>query len=106
MATNTSVRNKELRFYKDGDGGFADVAGHTQAQNRMVARADRLIERFAAIMDFARGVKFNPDLTIAELGFSRAVFRTGSADAREPLGEYMGLWLGQLNFYQWCQNMI
>ena len=48
LATNTSVRNKELRFYKDGDGGFADVAGHTQAQNRMVAGADRLTERFAA----------------------------------------------------------
>ncbi len=33
MATNTGVRNKELRFYKDGDGGFADVAGHTGAES-------------------------------------------------------------------------
>lgn len=40
--TNTRVERKELRFYKDGDGWYADVAGHTQAQNRMVAGADRL----------------------------------------------------------------
>ena len=44
---NTSIRNKVLRFYKDGGGWFADVAGHTQAQNRMVAGADTLIEGFA-----------------------------------------------------------
>ena len=54
MATDTSVRNRELRFYKDGDGWFADVAGHTQSQNRMVAGADKLIERFAAGKDEVR----------------------------------------------------
>ena len=39
---------KTLLFYKDGDGWFADVKGHTQAQNRMVAGADKMIEQFAA----------------------------------------------------------
>ncbi len=35
----------KLRFYKDEEGGwFADVDGHTKAQNRMVAGADTLIE--------------------------------------------------------------
>ena len=54
MAKDTSVRNRELRFYKDGDGWFADVAGHTQSQNRMVAGADKLIERFAGGRDEVR----------------------------------------------------
>ncbi|MDY3228546.1 MAG: DUF6717 family protein [Kiritimatiellia bacterium] len=44
---NTSVRNKELRFYKEDGEWYADVAEHTQAENRMVAGADALIESFA-----------------------------------------------------------
>ena len=44
---NTSVRNKELRFYKEDGDWYADVAEHTQAENRMVAGADALIESFA-----------------------------------------------------------
>lgn len=42
-----AVVRKELRFYKDGDGWYADVEGHAQAENRMVAGADALIESFA-----------------------------------------------------------
>ena len=37
----------ELRFFKDGDGWFADVPEHTQSENRMVMGADALIDRFA-----------------------------------------------------------
>lgn len=44
---NTEVRNKELLFYRDGKGWYADVMGHTQAQNAMVAGADALIEGFS-----------------------------------------------------------
>lgn len=44
---NTSIRNMELRFYKEDGSWFADVEGHTQSENRMVAGADTLIESFA-----------------------------------------------------------
>lgn len=44
---NQVVKNKELRFYKEGAEWFADVPEHTQAENRMVAGADVLIESFA-----------------------------------------------------------
>ena len=43
----TGIKNKKLRFYKSGDGWFADVPQHTQAQNRMVAGADTLLESMA-----------------------------------------------------------
>lgn len=46
-AKNTTVINKELLFYKDGKCWYADVEGHTQAQNLMVAGADKLIEGFS-----------------------------------------------------------
>ena len=41
---STRVERKSLRFYKQGEEWFADVAGHTQAQNRMVAGADTLLD--------------------------------------------------------------
>lgn len=41
---STQVERKSLRFYKQGEEWFADVAGHTQAQNRMVAGADTMLE--------------------------------------------------------------
>ena len=41
---STRVECKTLRFYKQGGEWFADVAGHTQAQNQMVAGADVLLE--------------------------------------------------------------
>lgn len=44
---NTTVVNKELLFYKDGRCWYADVEGHTQAQNLMVAGADKIIEGFS-----------------------------------------------------------
>ena len=40
----TRVARKSLRFYKHGMEWFADVDGHTQAQNRMVAGADTLLD--------------------------------------------------------------
>ena len=40
----TRVERKSLRFYKQGEEWFADVAGHTQAQNQMVAGADTLLD--------------------------------------------------------------
>ena len=43
----TPMGRKEIRFYKEGSAWYADVAGHTQSENRMVAGADTLIERFA-----------------------------------------------------------
>ena len=44
---NTSVRNKTLRFFKQGTEWYADVPNHTLAQNRMVAGADTLLESMA-----------------------------------------------------------
>ena len=44
---STRVERKTLRFYKQGEEWFADVAGHTQAQNRMVAGADTLLDVMA-----------------------------------------------------------
>ena len=44
---SNGIKNKQLRFYKSGNAWFADVPEHTQAQNRMVAGADTLIESFA-----------------------------------------------------------
>ena len=41
---STRVDRKSLRFYKQGAEWFADVAGHTQAQNQMVAGADTLLD--------------------------------------------------------------
>ena len=41
---STRVERKSLRFYKQGTEWFADVAGHTQAQNQMVAGADTLLD--------------------------------------------------------------
>ena len=41
---NTRVEMKSLRFYKQGVEWFADVAGHTQEQNQMVAGADTLLD--------------------------------------------------------------
>ncbi len=44
---STQVECKTLRFYKQSGKWFADVAGHTQAQNQMVAGADTLLEKIA-----------------------------------------------------------
>ena len=44
---STSVRNKTMRFFKDGTEWYADVPNHTLAQNRMVAGADVLLESMA-----------------------------------------------------------
>lgn len=41
---STRVERKSLRFYKQGNEWFADVAGHSQAQNQMVAGADTLLD--------------------------------------------------------------
>lgn len=41
---STRVERKSLRFYRQGTEWFADVAGHTQAQNQMVAGADTLLD--------------------------------------------------------------
>ena len=41
---STRVERKSLRFYRQGTEWFADVAGHTQAQNQMVAGADELLD--------------------------------------------------------------
>jgi len=41
------IRNKSLRFFKQDGEWYADVPGHTLAQNRMVAGADTLLEGFA-----------------------------------------------------------
>ena len=41
---STRVEQKSLRFYKQGEEWYADVAGHTQAQNQMVAGADTLLD--------------------------------------------------------------
>ena len=46
-AVNTTVEKKELRFYKEGGKWYADVPQHTQAQNQMVAGADKLLESVA-----------------------------------------------------------
>lgn len=46
-SVNTSVRNKNLRFYKQGSSWYADVPNHTMAENRMVAGADTLLESMA-----------------------------------------------------------
>lgn len=45
---STRVERKSLRFYKQGEEWFADVAGHTQWQNRMVAGADTLLDVISA----------------------------------------------------------
>ena len=44
---DTSVRNREVRFYRDGGNWYADVPQHTQAQNQMVAGADLLLDSVA-----------------------------------------------------------
>ena len=44
---DTCVERKSLRFYKQGEEWFADVDGHTQAQNQMVAGADTLLDSVA-----------------------------------------------------------
>lgn len=44
---STRVERKSLRFYKQSGEWFADVAGHTQAQNQMVAGADTLLEKIS-----------------------------------------------------------
>ena len=36
---------KKLKFIRDGAGWYADVAGHTRAQNAMVAGADNFLDR-------------------------------------------------------------
>ena len=51
---NTSVRNKTLRFFKQGTEWYADVPNHTLAQNRMVAGADALLEGMAKGKDELR----------------------------------------------------
>ncbi len=43
---NTARRDVTLVFYREEGAWYADVPGHTQAENRMVAGADRLIESF------------------------------------------------------------
>lgn len=45
---STRVERKSLRFYKQGTEWFADVAGHTQAQNQMVAGADTLLDAMSS----------------------------------------------------------
>lgn len=48
QATRTMPNwRKDLLFYSDRGGWYADVKGHTQGQNQMVAGADTLIARFA-----------------------------------------------------------
>ena len=44
---STRVERKSLRFYRHGTEWFADVAGHTQSQNQMVAGADSLLDAMA-----------------------------------------------------------
>lgn len=41
---DTSVKRRELRFYKDGSEWYADVPQHRQAENRMVAGADLVLD--------------------------------------------------------------
>jgi len=41
---DTSTEKKTLRFYRDGTEWFADVPQHGQAENRMVAGADTLLD--------------------------------------------------------------
>ena len=41
---DTSLRNRELRFYRMGDEWFADVPQHTREENQMVAGADTLLD--------------------------------------------------------------
>ncbi len=43
----TPMGQKDIRFYKEGTAWYADVPGHSQQENRMVAGADTLIDRFA-----------------------------------------------------------
>ncbi|MBR1920481.1 MAG: hypothetical protein IJ829_00600 [Kiritimatiellae bacterium] len=44
---DTSVVQKEIRFYKESGRWYADVPQHTQAQNQMVAGADALLDALA-----------------------------------------------------------
>lgn len=44
---DTTVENRELRFYRDGTEWYADVRGHNKAENRMVAGADDLLDMFS-----------------------------------------------------------
>lgn len=44
---NTAVRNKDLRFFRQGDSWYADVPNHTLKENRMVAGADSLLASMA-----------------------------------------------------------
>ena len=62
---NTSFEKKTLRFYRDGTEWFADVPQHGQAENRMVAGADKLLEDISGGKDevfavFSADVE-NPD---------------------------------------------
>ena len=40
---------KQLTFYKDSTGWYAQVAGHTKAQNKMVAGSDDFLDMVNAI---------------------------------------------------------
>ena len=46
LRSSTSHRDLRLTFYREEGCWYADVPGHTQSQNQMVAGADRLIESF------------------------------------------------------------
>ena len=54
MEKNTTSVRKELSFYKKGNSWYAAVDGHTEAQNRMVAGADTLLECFSSGSDRVR----------------------------------------------------
>jgi hypothetical protein len=51
---DTSSRDREIRFYRQGTEWFADVPRHTQAENQMVAGADTLLEAFSGGKDTVR----------------------------------------------------
>ena len=42
---------KEIRFYKDSTGWYAEVEGHTKAQNRMILGADKFLEYVDSLTD-------------------------------------------------------
>ena len=53
---DTSLENRELRFYRMGDEWFADVPQHTRAENQMVAGADTILSELAGGADEVRVV--------------------------------------------------
>lgn len=45
-----------IQFYKDREGWFANVEGHTKSENRMILGADTFLQRFDNLTDKNGGV--------------------------------------------------